>query len=247
MIGASILAGIGVTIGFILLIIPGFVLLTYWWLIVPCIVLGRSGVFPSFGNSWRTVRGCAWRVFGTYVLVFLILIGFAIVLGFVLILLPLWLRNFLNNVISGTLVAPFLTLVSTLIYYRLTAVHAGMPYVPTGPSAGPAGTGYPAPGSRPWRVPRTASAAGPLWLRARRSAGYAGALPAARCAGALSAARPLRACYVGALTGPFLSRARVRRVLAPEDLGGNVEVEPELTQFTEALTLALCLRSPSWL
>ena len=29
-IGASILAGIGVTIGFILLIVPGFILLTYW-------------------------------------------------------------------------------------------------------------------------------------------------------------------------------------------------------------------------
>lgn len=39
-IGASILAGIGVTIGFFLLIVPGFILLTYWCLIVPFIVLG---------------------------------------------------------------------------------------------------------------------------------------------------------------------------------------------------------------
>ena len=100
-IGASILAGIGVTIGFILLIVPGFILLTYWCLIVPFIVLGGSGVFGSFGNSWRTVRGYAWRVFGTYVLVFLILIAFAIVLGFILILLPLWLRSFVNNLVTG--------------------------------------------------------------------------------------------------------------------------------------------------
>src|SRR6266550_1987921 len=80
-IGASILAGIGITIGFILLIVPGLILLTYWCLIVPFIVLAGSGVFESFGNSMRTVRGYAWRVFGTYVLVFLILIAFAIVLG----------------------------------------------------------------------------------------------------------------------------------------------------------------------
>ena len=132
--GPSILAGIGVTIGFVLLIVPGFILLTFWCLIVPFIVIGGSGVFESFGNSWRTVRGYAWRVFGTYVLVFLILIAFAIVLGFVLILLPLWLRSFVNNVVSGTLIAPFLALVATLIYYRLTAAHAGQPYTPTGPA-----------------------------------------------------------------------------------------------------------------
>jgi hypothetical protein len=133
-IGASILAGIGVTIGFILLIVPGFILLTYWCLIVPFIVLGGSGVFASFGNSWRTVRGYAWRVFGTYVLVFLILIAFAIVLGFILILLPLWLRSSVNNLVTGTLISPFLALVATLIYYRLTAAHAGQAYIPTGPA-----------------------------------------------------------------------------------------------------------------
>jgi len=133
-IGASILASIGIAIGFFLLIVPGLILLTYWCLIVPFIVIGGAGVFDSFGHSMRTVRGYAWRVFGTYVLVFLILIAFAIVLGFVLILLPLWLRSFVNNVVTGTLIAPFLALVATLIYYRLTAAHANEPYTPTGPA-----------------------------------------------------------------------------------------------------------------
>jgi hypothetical protein len=134
-IGASILAGIAITIGFFLLIVPGLILLTYWCLIVPFIVLGGAGVFQSFGNSMRTVRGYAWRVFGTYVLVFLILIAFGIVLGLILAALPLFWRNFLNNVVSGTLVAPFLALVAALIYYRLTAAHANQPYTPTGPAA----------------------------------------------------------------------------------------------------------------
>jgi len=148
-IGVSILAGFGVAIGFALLIVPGFILLTYWCLIVPFIVIGGSRPLKSFGNSWRTVRGYAWRVFGTYVLVFLILIAFAIVLGFALILLPLWLRDFVNNVVSGTLVAPFLALVATLIYYRLTAAHAGQPYTPTGP-----------PGATVWEPPHPATAPG---------------------------------------------------------------------------------------
>src|SRR5499427_1890351 len=138
-IGAAILAGIGITIGFVLLIVPGLILLTFWCLIIPFIVLGGSGVFASFGNSWRTVRGYAWRVFGTYVLVFLILVAFSIVLGLVLSLLPLFLRSFVNNVVTGTLIAPFLALVATLIYYRLIAAHGGETYVPTGPAGGQAG------------------------------------------------------------------------------------------------------------
>ena len=162
---ASILAGIGISIGFILIIVPGLVLLTFWSLIVPSIVIGGEGVFGSFGKSWRTVRGYAWHVFGTYVLVFLILIVFNIVLGLVLLALPLVARNFISNVISGTLIAPFLALVVTLIYYRLTAVHetrnlgGGDPaWPPAGP--GPAypgpgaaypspGTAYPGPGAQP--------------------------------------------------------------------------------------------------
>ena len=134
-IGASILAAIGIAIGLVLLIVPGLILLTFWCLIVPFIVVGGSGVFEAFGNSMRTVRGYAWRVFGTYVLVILILFAVSIVLALILsVLHSLFLRSFVNNIVAGTLIAPFLALVSTLIYYRLTAAHAGQPYTLTGPA-----------------------------------------------------------------------------------------------------------------
>ncbi len=137
---ASILAGIGISIGFVLIIIPGLVLLTFWSLIVPSIVIGGEGVFGSFSKSWRTVRGYAWHVFGTYVLVFLILIVVNIVLGLILLALPLVARNFISSIVSGTLVAPFLALVVTLVYYRLTATHearAGGAGEPAWPPSGP--------------------------------------------------------------------------------------------------------------
>jgi hypothetical protein len=129
--GASILAAIGITIGFALIIVPGLILLTFWCVIVPCIVIGGAGVFQSFGQSYRTVRGYAWSVFGTLVLVFLIYLALGIVVGLILSVLPLFLRNFISTVVIGTLVSPFLALVVTLIYYRLTAAHAGQPYVAT--------------------------------------------------------------------------------------------------------------------
>ena len=153
---ASILAGIGIAIGFVFIIVPGLILLTFWSLIVPSIVIGGEGVFGSFSKSWRTVRGYAWHVFGTYVLVFLILIVVDIVLGLILLALPHWASNFISNLVSGTLVAPFLALVVTLVYYRLTAAHEGggtaaaageAQWPPSGPAAGPDAT-YP--GSGGW-------------------------------------------------------------------------------------------------
>jgi len=136
---ASILASIGITIGFILIIVPGLILLTFWSLIVPWIVIGGSGAMDSFGKSWNTVRGYAWNVFGTYVVVFLILIVGEIVLSVILIALPYAWRSFIADVVAGSLVAPFIAAVVTLVYYRLTAAHNQQ----SEPGATPGGYGTP--------------------------------------------------------------------------------------------------------
>ena len=148
---ASILAAIGIGIGFILIIVPGLILLTFWSLIVPEIVIGGAGALESFGRSWRTVRGHAWSVFGTFVVVFLILIVGEIVISAILLALPYAWRNFVADVVAGTLVAPYLATVVTLVYYRLTAAH-GQTAEPAAPGAGygqPGGYGYGQPGPGP--------------------------------------------------------------------------------------------------
>lgn len=120
---ASFLAGIGIAIGLALIIVPGLVLLTFWALIVPSIVIGGSGPLGAFGRSWRTVRGYAWRVFGTYVLVFLIYIAVNVVIGLILLVLPRALRDALGGLVVDTVFLPFLALVVTLIYFRLSRAH----------------------------------------------------------------------------------------------------------------------------
>ena len=130
---------------------PGLILLTFWSLIVPEIVIGGAGAIESFGRSWRTVRGYAWNVFGTFVVVFLILIVGEIVLSAILLALPYGWRSFIADLVAGTLVAPFLAAVVTLVYYRLTAAH-GQPAEPAAPGAGygqPGGYGYGQPGPGP--------------------------------------------------------------------------------------------------
>jgi hypothetical protein len=118
-VGASILAGIAITIGFILIIVPGLYLITIWAVIVPVIVIERSGAMASFGRSRQLVRGHGWHVFGTLVLVYIILLVVGLVLGAIFSALPHVLSSGLSQVIAGTLISPFLALVVTLVYYRL--------------------------------------------------------------------------------------------------------------------------------
>ena len=134
--GASILAGFAIGIGLLLLIVPGLVLITWWAVIIPVIVLEHVGTFDSFSRSRELVRGYDWQVFGVIVLQFLILIAFSIVLGILLIAVPEEIRSFVSNVVSGAFTGPFAALVTTLLYFRLKAAKEG-PGVPPGPTAPP--------------------------------------------------------------------------------------------------------------
>jgi hypothetical protein len=138
---ASILAGIAITIGLAIIIVPGLFLITIWCMIVPVIVLERVGATGSFGRSWQLVRGRFWNVFGTLILVWLILIVVDIVLGLIFSALPHLLGGFLSSVIGGTIIAPFIAVVLTQMYFRLSATA-----VPAATAGTAAGGPYGAPG-----------------------------------------------------------------------------------------------------
>jgi hypothetical protein len=118
---AGILAAIGVLLGLLLLIVPGLVLLTWWVLIIPVIVLEERRAGEAFSRSREVVRGYGWGVFGVIVLTILIVIGFNIALGIILLPVAEWLQSLLSNIISGTLVTPFIAVAWTLLYFRLRA------------------------------------------------------------------------------------------------------------------------------
>jgi len=143
---ASILAAIGIGIGLALIIVPGLILLTFWSLIVPEIVIGGAGAIDSFSRSWRTVRGYGWNVFGTYILVWLILIVAEFVIELILGAIPGGWSSFIAELMAGSLVAPFIATVVTTIYYRLTTAHGEQPEPGAGPAAG---AGY-GPGGGPY-------------------------------------------------------------------------------------------------
>jgi hypothetical protein len=118
---AGILAGLGIALGLILLIVPGLVLLTWWCVIIPAIVIENKSAGESFTRSRELVRGFGWNVFGVIVLVIVLLIGFELALWLVLQPFQNWLQSFLSSFISGALTAPFTATVLTLLYFRLRA------------------------------------------------------------------------------------------------------------------------------
>jgi hypothetical protein len=114
----SILFGIGVAIGFVLIIIPGLILLTIWSVVIPVTVVERPGILAAFGRSRELVRGNGWQVFGTILLVWLI----AIVVGALGGLLASVFGGVIGALIVaiiGALIAPVIALTAALIYFVL--------------------------------------------------------------------------------------------------------------------------------
>ena len=126
---AGLLAAVGITIGFLLLIVPGFILITLWLLIVPAIMLENRGVFESFGRSRQLVSGHGWSVFGVIVLTVLILIAVNIGLSIVQAAFDSRWLDLLLDIASQTVTAPFVALAWTITYYELRAIKEPTPAV----------------------------------------------------------------------------------------------------------------------
>ncbi|HEX2415915.1 MAG TPA: hypothetical protein VHJ37_11950 [Thermoleophilaceae bacterium] len=135
LIGAGILAGIGIAIGFVLLIVPGLYLLTIWAVLVPVIVLERTGVFPSFGRSRQLVKGNGWQVFGVLVVLFLLFLVIRVLVAAIIGGIADTFAGFaLADLIVNLLTVPISALAASVIYFELKRLH-GEPI----PGAAPGG------------------------------------------------------------------------------------------------------------
>jgi hypothetical protein len=116
LLGASIVYGLGVAIGLLLLILPGLVAGTRWALMAPSVVLEGRGVDASRRRSRELVTGRGIEVFLCLLTVYLAvgLVGLVVVLNSSLLAVTL-----LVPFVWGTLTAPFEAHVLTVIYYRL--------------------------------------------------------------------------------------------------------------------------------
>jgi hypothetical protein len=118
LIAVSILLAIGLAIGFILLIIPGLVLLTFWSVVAPVTVLERPGIFAAFGRSQELVRGNGWPVFGVIVIVYVVVLAISLAAGIVTSPIGFLGRALINWAVTVA-TAPIPALSASVLYFAL--------------------------------------------------------------------------------------------------------------------------------
>ncbi len=72
LIGLSILCGLGVMLGMVLLIVPGVILFCMWAVVVPACVVEGLGVTASMSRSADLTKGYRWQILGLLLLLAII-------------------------------------------------------------------------------------------------------------------------------------------------------------------------------
>lgn len=127
---AGILAGIAIGIGFVLLVVPGLILLTFWSMLVPVIVLEGSSAGDSFKRSFEVVRGNGWPVFGLILITFLVVAIASALIRLLFAPLPQFLDAWLGSLVAHSVTVPFTAAALTTAYFQLTAKAADAPPAP---------------------------------------------------------------------------------------------------------------------
>jgi uncharacterized membrane protein len=68
-------------LGFMLLIVPGIILLLRWSVAVPVLVQERRGVFGSMKRSRELTKGSRWALFGFWIILIIAVIVIQLVLS----------------------------------------------------------------------------------------------------------------------------------------------------------------------
>lgn len=136
LLGFGILYGIGITVGFLFLFVPGLILLTIWSVGAPAIVIERIGSIDAFKRSQHLVSGNGWQVFGA--LLVAVLVSIVIEVAFAAVANPIGsgeVSTWIASVLSGTITAPILALTVSILYFDLGgAVMAATAGVASAPS-----------------------------------------------------------------------------------------------------------------
>ena len=124
LIGAGLLATLIIIIGFILIIVPGLIALTFLAVVAPAVVIDRLGVTDALRRSRALVSDNAWRVFGVIVVLFLITAVISGVLSAIggSISDDSFVGFALADLIGRVLLSPLSAIAATVMYVELRRV-----------------------------------------------------------------------------------------------------------------------------
>ena len=135
---ASIITGVLILVGILLLVIPGIILLIIFSLVVPAIIIEQKGAFDSLGRSSKLVSNRWLKTFVLLIVIGLIIVAISLITSFVL--LPGYVYSaappfgngatfaigLIISTIVGSFISPILPLAETLLYYSMIARESTM-------------------------------------------------------------------------------------------------------------------------
>jgi hypothetical protein len=120
LVGVSILSAIGITIGLVLLLVPGLVLVARWALAVPVVMYEGATPLTALRRSTELVRGHGRAVFTVIVNVGVRVVVVAFVFGFIAGTIGGFVVVWIGTTIGGALTTPYAAHALSVLYYRLT-------------------------------------------------------------------------------------------------------------------------------
>jgi hypothetical protein len=146
LIAVGIVGGIAIGIGFLLLVIPGVILITIWAVVAPAVVIEGRG-FDAFGRSYQLTRGNFWQVLAVIVVLFVVQFIIQRIFGAIGGAISDSLFTYaIFTLIGNVIVAPLSALAAAVMYFELTGLQGQQPVAA---AAGPAGTAPPPPPAAP--------------------------------------------------------------------------------------------------
>jgi hypothetical protein len=132
----GVVAGIGIAIGFVLIIVPGLILITIWSVAAPVVVLERPPGLGALKRSRELVQGHGWEVFGVIVI---LVIGVGILAAVIEAIGDSAGTGvgIVVRVLVQILTAPLSALAASVLYFELRDASAGAPVQAAPPQQAP--------------------------------------------------------------------------------------------------------------
>ena len=125
LLGAELVATVGIVGGLILFIVPGLALLTIWSGIIPAVVLERRGMLECFRRSMDLVSGNFLKVLAVIVITIVLGTIVATVIGIALSPLPRYADVYLSSVVANAVTMPYVAVAWTVMFFELRLAKEG--------------------------------------------------------------------------------------------------------------------------
>jgi len=127
----ALAAGVGIAVGFLLIIVPGLILFTVWSVAAPVVVLERPPGLRALARSRELVRGSGWQVFAV-----ILVLDIAAVVGASALQIAADSAGsgvgIVVRVVTGVLTAPLSALAAAVLYFELRRAAPAEPGVSAG-------------------------------------------------------------------------------------------------------------------